>query len=131
MAKLHIYRSMYNWLDRDKSVDALYSHIRNEHLSNHRVHEISGVASQTLKNWFDGKTRKPQNMTLLAVSSALGLVRADYFDRSGNVQVDFKKARELDYEKEIEKQADFLLKHGTTKQKAAVKKKRTKKNGHA
>jgi uncharacterized protein HemY len=125
---------MKKWLDRDRTTDVLLSHIRNLNLSFHRVHEISGVATGTLAKWDDGTTQQPRNMTQLAVSAALGLLRADYFDKHGEVQVDYKLGLDRDWDKEIEKQANFLLKHGTEKQKKAIRAKRAKKkkpNGHA
>lgn len=120
--KIHVYRT-FNWIDRDPVVEEIFSICRNEHLNNNRVHEISGVASQTLNNWFGGKTRKPQHTTVCAVTSALGYVRADSLDRDGNLRIGYKKARDLDYRAEIEKQGSFLLKHGTVKQQRAARRK--------
>jgi len=125
MAKLHIYRT-YRWIDKDPIIDAVKTVVKtDEHLKNHHVHQISGVATATLDNWFEGNTRRPQNSTLTAVTSALGYVRRDTLNRDGTVSVGFVKARDYDYAKEIEKQADWLLKQGKPK-----KKRKQKSNGN-
>ena len=125
MARIHLYRT-YRWIDKDPVIDAVRTVVQDEKLKNNMVHEISGVAAATLDNWFNGETRKPQNVTVTAVTSALGYVRHDRLNSDGTVSVAFEKARNLDWAKEIEKQASFVLKHGTTKQK---KRARKKKNG--
>lgn len=125
MARFVVYRS-YRFIDKDPIIDAVRTVCEDEHLNNNRVHEISGVASGTLNNWFGGVTRKPQNSTVTAVTAALGYVRRDVLNKDGTVSVAFAKARELDWESEIEKQADWLLKHG---KKVKTKKRRKKKNG--
>lgn len=128
MARVFLYRN-YRFIDKDPICDALRTVIRGEeHLKNNHVHQISGVAAQTIDGWLDGATRRPQNATVCQVTAALGYVRRDELTKDGRVIPGFVKAREYDYEKEIEKQADFFLKtHGPKK------KKRTKKktNGHA
>jgi len=128
MARVQIYRT-YRWIDKDPIIDAVRTVVKSEEkLKNSMVHQISGVATATLDNWFDGSTRKPQNSTVTAVTSALGYLRQDSFNRDGTVSIGFVKGRALDYNKEIEKQADWLLKQGVK-----PKKKRRKKatNGHA
>jgi hypothetical protein len=126
MAKVHIYRN-YRFLDKDPIIDAVRTVVKSEeHLKNNHVHQISGVATATLDNWFEGTTRKPQNATICQVTGALGYVRRDDLDKDGKVIVGFRKARAYDWEKEIEKQADFFLKtHGPKK-----KKKPKKRNGN-
>lgn len=129
MARVQIYRT-YNWIDKDPIIDAVRTVVKSdEKLKNNMVHEISGVSTTTLDNWFDGSTRKPQNSTVTAVTSALGYVRRNSFKRDGSIAISFVKQRSLDYEKEIEKQADFMLKHGAKPKKARRGKKKT--NGHA
>jgi hypothetical protein len=92
-------------------------------LKNNHVHQISGVAAQTIDGWLDGATRRPQNATVCQVTAALGYVRRDELKTDGSVVVGFIKAKDYDYKKEIEKQADFFLKtHGPPKKRKAKKK---------
>jgi len=130
MARVQIYRT-YRWIDKDPIIDAVRTVVKSEEkLKNSIVHQISGVATATLDNWFDGSTRKPQNSTITAVTSALGYVRQDTFNRDGTVSIGFVKGRALDYNKEIEKQADWLLNQGVKPKKKRRKKKKAT-NGHA
>lgn len=121
MAKFLIYRS-YRFIDKDPIIDAVRTVVQDEHLNNNRVHDISGVAAGTLTNWFEGGTRRPQNSTVTAVTAALGYVRRDVLNKDGTVAVAFAKARDLDWQDEIEKQANWLLKHGKKKPKRKKKK---------
>lgn len=124
-----IYRN-YRFIDKDLIIDAMRTVIKgDEHLKNSMVHQISGVATATLDNWFDGTTRKPQNATVSQVMGSLGYARRDSIDRSGRVIPGFVKLRDLDYREEIEKQADFFLKQNTGPKKR--KRRKTKTNGHA
>lgn len=123
MARVTIYRN-YRFIDKDPICDALRTMIRgNEHLKNHQVHQIAGVASGTIEGWLDGATKRPQNATVTQVSAALGYVRSDDLTSDGSVIVGFRKARAYagDWNREIEKQANFLLKFG--------KKTKPKRNG--
>jgi hypothetical protein len=128
MAKAFIYRT-YVWQDKDPIIDAVRTVVRDEKLKNNMVHQISGVATATLDNWFSGSTRKPQNTTVCAVTSALGYVRSDDIDRNGRLVVGFRKARDLDYRKEIEKQADWLIKQHGPKKKRPRRRKKKSANG--
>src|SRR5262245_7976535 len=99
MARVTVYRS-YRFITKDPICDAMRTLIRNEKLNNNQVHEISGVAAATVHGWLDGGTRRPQNVTVSAVSAALGYVRRDYFDGRGNVVIGFAKDKELDWQEE-------------------------------
>jgi hypothetical protein len=125
--RTYIYRN-YRFLDKDPIIDAVRTVVKSEeHLKNNHVHQISGVATATLDNWFDGVTRQPRNSTVSQVTAALGYVRRDELKSDGTVVIGFVKARDLDWEKEIEKQANWFLKtHGPKK-----KKKKKKTNGQA
>jgi hypothetical protein len=90
-------------------------------MKNSRAAAITGIAVGTLDNWFNGSTRRPQNATVSQVAAALGYVRRDEFKANGEVAVGFVKARDYDYAKEIEKQADWLLKQGKKKRPAKKK----------
>jgi hypothetical protein len=122
--RLKIYRT-YRFIDKDPVIDAVKTCVQDEKLTYHKVGQISGVADATLSNWFDGDTRKPNNCTVTAVTSALGYVRHDRIDKSGNLVIGFEKQREYDWQKEIERNADFMLAQGKKPRK------REKKNGKA
>ena len=125
MARVKFYRT-FRWIDKDPTIDAIRSVVQDEKLKEGVVSSISGVASATVKNWFGGATKKPQNATLTAVSSALGYVRHDKLNTDGTVTVRFEKARDLDWKKEIEKQADFMLEHASPKKKKPRARKKKK-----
>jgi hypothetical protein len=123
MARLVIYRN-YRFIDKDPIIDAVRTVVKSEEkLKNAHVHQITGVATATLDNWFDGTTRKPQNATVCQVTGALGYVRRDTLNKDGTVAIGFVKARELDWRDEMEKQADWYLKHHDKPKKRKRKKK--------
>ena len=111
--------------EKDEIIDALRTMIRSdEHLNNNQVAEITGVSSTTIHNWLDGDTRKPQNATAMAVSSALGYLRRDYRNKDGTVSPGFEKdLKSIDYEIEKQKQIDWWEKQGRPKRKRRRKKK--------
>jgi uncharacterized membrane protein len=112
MAKVHIYRT-YRWIDKDPIIDAVRTVVKtDEKMNNNMVHEISGVASATLDNWFNGSTRRPQNSTVTAVTSALGYVRQDAFNPDGTVAVGFVKKRKLNYKQGVKKKKRRQKKKG-------------------
>jgi hypothetical protein len=127
MARISVTYRTYRWNDRDPIVDAVATVVKDEHLKNEHVHQISGVATATLNNWFSGKTKKPQNTTVSAVTSALGYVRRDDIDEDGNLVVGYRKAKRYDYREEIEKQASWMIRQGRGPKK---KKPRKKKRGN-
>jgi transcriptional regulator with XRE-family HTH domain len=131
MTKFQVYRRTYRWIDKDPICDAINSIITAERLKDRQVHELAGVTTQTIANWRRGATKKPRNDTLTCVSGALGYVRHDRLNRDGSVVPDYEKVRSLDWREEMEKQAKWILKHGTAKQKAAAKKRRGRPNGKA
>ena len=123
MAKTYIYRT-YRWIDKDPIIDAVKTVVDAEHLKNSAVHAISGVATATLDNWFSGGTKRPQNSTLTAVTSALGYGRKDEMMPDGRIVPGYAKLnRRMDYQQEMEKQADWILKHATPKKKRPRRKK--------
>ena len=121
MARTYIYRS-YRFIDKDPVIDAVKTVVQAEHLKNSAVHAISGVATATLDNWFDGPTRQPQNSTVTAVTAALGYARSDEITEDGRVIVGFKRKKKLDWKEEAIKQADWMIKHAKPKKKKAKKK---------
>jgi hypothetical protein len=125
MAKVRIYRN-YRFIDKDPILDAARTMVRtDEKLSNGRAEAITGVSSGTFEGWFDGGTRRPQNATITQAAAALGYVRRDELKSDGQVIVGFIKAHntKLDHEKEIEKQANWLLKQGLKKKRPTRKRK--------
>jgi len=123
MAKITVYRN-YHFIDKDPIIDALRTMVKaEEHLSNNKASQITGVASSTFDNWFDGPTRCPRNATATQVMAALGYVRRDDMDRNGKVIIGYAKAHEYDYATEIKKQADWLLKQGRKKKPRPSRKK--------
>ena len=126
MAKTYIYRH-YRFIDKDPIIDAVRTVVQAEHMKNSAVHAVSGVATATLDNWFEGTTRRPQNSTVTQVTAALGYVRRDELLPDGTVQVGFRRAQKLNWKEEAVKQADWMLKHAQPKKKRAKK----KSNGNA
>ena len=113
--RVTIYRN-YRFLDKDSIIDALRTVIKDEnHLTDNRAAAITGVAATTFFNWFSGPTRCPQNASVTQAAAALGYVRRDEIDSRGQVHVGFVRARQLDYDREITKQADWILKQNRPK----------------
>lgn len=128
--KVNVYRN-YRFLDKDPMIDALRTVVQSEnHLNNNRASAITGVSPTTFHGWFDGTTRKPQNATATQAAAALGYVRRDEMARDGQVHVGFVRVRDLDYEKEIEKQATWLIDQGRRKKRRRRRKANGNGNGH-
>jgi transcriptional regulator with XRE-family HTH domain len=119
-----IYRT-YRWRDKNPIIDALRTIKEQERLNYSQISQLSGVAAATMKNWFEGDTRKPFDHTATAMSSALGYVRHDRLRKDGTVAPAFEKARAYDWRDELERAADWMLKNdpATMKRKAKQKKK--------
>jgi len=87
---LRLYRS-YNFRDKDPVIDRIRTIVQDEGLKYKDIERLSSVKAQTLTNWFEGETKRPQYATIAAVTSALGY------------KTDFVKAKEINYEREIAK----------------------------
>lgn len=87
---LRLYRS-YNFMDKDPVIDELRTIHQREGLSYSQIGWLSGISSNTIHNWFEGKTRRPQNASIEAYARALGYRRK------------FEKTREVNYDREIAK----------------------------
>jgi hypothetical protein len=113
---LRVYRT-YNYVDKNPVIDKVRTLVQDEGLIKKLsiVHEISGVSTSTLDNWFNGTTRSPQHATIAAVITSLGY------------QEEFVKKKELDVEKERKVAAEWLEKQ---EKKAQPKKAKAKTNGH-
>jgi transcriptional regulator with XRE-family HTH domain len=53
-------------------IDRMRTLLADENVSYEDVHVKSGVSKNTLYQWFDGKTRRPQYATVMAVARSLG-----------------------------------------------------------
>ncbi len=68
---IQVYKS-YNFRDKDPIIDKMRTVVQDSGRSYLEIHELSGVSTGTLWNWFNGKTRRPQFAALNAVARALG-----------------------------------------------------------
>ncbi|TYL87459.1 hypothetical protein [Bradyrhizobium cytisi] len=112
---VRVYRT-YNYIDKNPVIDKVRTLVRDEGLIKNlkAVHEISGVSTSTLDNWFNGTTRSPQHATIAAVITSLGY------------QEEFVRKKEIDVERERKIGADWLVKQAEKKERAAP----PKSNGH-
>ena len=94
---LRTYRT-YSFIDKNPVIDKVRTLVRDEGLIKKLsiVHEISGVSTSTLDNWFNGTTRSPQHATIAAVITSLGY------------QEEFVKKKDIDIEKERDVAAAWL-----------------------
>lgn len=114
---IRTYRT-YSYIDKNPVIDKVRTLIQDEGLIKRLgiVHEISGVSTSTLDNWFNGTTRSPQHSTIAAVITSLGY------------QEEFVKKKDIDIEKERGVAAKWLEQQ---EKKGAIRKERaSKKNGH-
>ncbi len=113
---LRVYRT-YNYVDKNPVIDKVRTLIQDEGLFKELkiVHEISGVSTSTLDNWFNGTTRSPQHATIAAVITSLGYEET------------FHKKKDIDIERERKLGAEWLEKQ--ERKSKSKPKKRT--NGHA
>jgi transcriptional regulator with XRE-family HTH domain len=68
---LKIYKS-YSFRNKDPIIDKLRTIIKDEGFSFAKIERKSGVTANTLHNWFNGKTRRPQFATVNAVARCMG-----------------------------------------------------------
>ena len=68
---LRLYNS-YNFVDKDPVIDKVRTLVKREGLKYSEIHKLSGVTVGTMHNWFEGKTKRPQYATVMAVVHALG-----------------------------------------------------------
>jgi hypothetical protein len=117
---MRIYRT-YNMVDKNPVIDKVRTLVQDEGLIKNlkAVHEISGVSTSTLDNWFNGTTRSPQHATIAAVITSLGY------------QEEFVKTKEIDVDKERKAGLAWLEKRAEEKEKSAPSKRKKAANGHA
>jgi len=68
---IRVYKS-YNFVNKDPIIDVIRTVVEDEEKSYNQVSAGSGVSTQTLRNWFLGKTRRPQFCTIAAVARCCG-----------------------------------------------------------
>jgi len=79
---LKLYTS-YNFVDKDPIIDKMRTMVKREGLKYGEISGLSGVSSSTMHNWFEGKTKRPQYATVMAVVHALGY-RATFTKKGGS-----------------------------------------------
>jgi phosphoserine phosphatase len=62
----------YSFVDKDPIIDEVRGVFDAAGVSKQWVEDESGVTTHTLRQWFDGKTRRPQAATVNAVLRSLG-----------------------------------------------------------
>jgi hypothetical protein len=109
---IRTYRT-YSYIDKNPVIDKVRTLVQDEGLMKDlsAMHEISGVATATLRNWFFGDTRNPQHSTVAAIVTSLGY------------EEQFVKARDIDIAVERKAGHDWLAKRAKRTAKA-------KTNGH-
>ncbi|MBO4228368.1 hypothetical protein [Bradyrhizobium neotropicale] len=107
---VRVYRT-YNYIDKNPVIDKVRTLIQDEGLIKKLgiVHEISGVSTSTLDNWFNGTTRSPQHATIAAVITSLGYEET------------FQKKKDIDVEKERKLGAEWLEKRERERERAQGK----------
>ena len=66
-----VYKS-YNFIDKDPMISEVRGVFDASGRTYQSIEDDSGVTSNTLRNWFFGKTRKPQAATVNAVLRSMG-----------------------------------------------------------
>lgn len=62
----------YAFTDKDPMIDKIGAIVSDSGKKFSQISDDTGVSSQTLRNWFNGATCRPQFATLNAVASGLG-----------------------------------------------------------
>jgi hypothetical protein len=85
---------MYRFIDKDPVVDEIRTLVQDEGLIKklELVHQLSGVSTTTIDNWFNGETKSPQNRTIMAVVTSLGYKHSFVKERDLNIEKELKIA---------------------------------------
>lgn len=59
-------------MDKDPVIDVLRTLKRDAGMSDPQIRDEGGPTTSTLRNWFKGKTRRPQFATVAAAAVAMG-----------------------------------------------------------
>jgi DNA-binding phage protein len=70
-SSLKLYKS-YNFVDKDPIIDRMRNISERNEIGIPRIAAQSGVSEGTIRNWFYGKTKRPQYATVAAVMIAMG-----------------------------------------------------------
>ncbi len=65
--------STYNFIEKDPIIDVLRTRKRDVAMTDAEIATSSKLSSSTLKNWFGGKTKRPQHATVAAAAVAMGM----------------------------------------------------------
>ncbi len=119
MANVRLYRT-YRFIDKDPIIDEVRTLIQDEGLMKKLdiVHQLSGVATTTLDNWFNGETVSPQNRTISAVVTSLGYQRR------------FVRDHKIDIERELKLAAAWNRRQDAANEKAKATTSKRKTNEH-
>lgn len=63
----------YNFTEKDPVIDILRTAKKDADITDAQIARASNVSPTTLRNWFVGKTKRPQFATVAAAAVAIGL----------------------------------------------------------
>jgi hypothetical protein len=114
MANVTVYRT-YRFMDKDPVIDKMRTLLQDEGLMKKLdlVHQLSGVSTSTLDNWFNGDTKSPQNRTIMAVVTSLGYEMVP------------AKVKEIDMDRELKSAKAWAEKQRATREEAERRVKRS------
>lgn len=69
--RVKLYKT-YVFRDKDPIIDHLRTAIKDDGRRRSEIADGSGVSANTLTNWFEGTTRRPQFATVAAVARCMG-----------------------------------------------------------
>jgi len=72
MARGFLRYKAYPFVDKDPVIDVLRTLKRDTDMSDGEITAGGGPTTSTLRNWFKGKTRRPQFATVAAAAVAMG-----------------------------------------------------------
>ena len=64
--------SSYSFTEKDPIIDKVRTAMQSRDASYGHISDASGVSVSTLRNWFEGDTRRPQYATVAAALGGLG-----------------------------------------------------------
>lgn len=72
MARGFLRYKAYSFMDKDPVIDVLRTLKRDTEMTDREITDAGGPTTDTLHNWFKGKTRRPQFATVAAAAVAMG-----------------------------------------------------------
>jgi len=72
MARGFLRYKAYPFTEKDPIIDVLRTIKRDTEMKDSEITAAGGPTTSTLRNWFHGKTRRPQFATVAAAASAMG-----------------------------------------------------------